>query len=75
VKHVLVFSVFFIVFALASILIGTPLFPGSLFIAFFYGNPFLAQYHVYVAALINGLIYSLFVGLFFVWLSRKLVED
>jgi|Deesub1362B_J571_1020462.scaffolds.fasta_scaffold14532_2 mannitol-specific phosphotransferase system IIBC component len=74
-KHAIIFAVFFLIFTLASVLVAVPLFPGSLFLLLLLSENELTEYRMYIAALINGLVYSFLVGSFFVWLSKKLVED
>jgi large-conductance mechanosensitive channel len=74
-KHILIFTVFFLTFTLASLLIATPLFPGNFLLTILSRNAQLMEYSRYIVALINGLIYSLLISFFFVWLSKKLVED
>jgi len=73
-RHILIFTVFFFTFMCASILISTPIFPGSLFTNLF-SNSQLAEYSLYLTAIINGLAYSLLFGCVFVWVSKKLVQD
>ena len=63
---------FFSLFAVASLLIPTPMFPGSWFCAVI-GQGAL-DYVGVLSAVFNGLFYGVILWLFFIGISRKLEE-
>jgi len=65
---------FFSIFAIASILIPVPLFPGSLLSTMLLPSE-LTTYSVLLSALINGLIYGSLLGIAFCVISNKLEND
>jgi len=63
-------SVFFLLFTSASLLIPSPMFPGSIFCLFI--GEAVNEFSGYLSALINGLFYSLILWIVFVILSKRL---
>ncbi|MBN1358240.1 hypothetical protein JW988_05675 [Candidatus Bathyarchaeota archaeon] len=66
----LIIIVFFSLFAVASLLIPTPMFPGSWFCALIGSG--IQEYVGVLSAVFNGLFYGTILWLIFVALSRKL---
>jgi len=64
---------FFSIFAVASLLIPTPIFPGSWFCAAIGAG--IQEYVVVFSAVLNGLFYGSILWLIFIGLSRKLAES
>jgi hypothetical protein len=63
---------FFSIFAAASLLIPTPMFPGSWFCAVI--GQGIQEYVGVLSAVFNGLFYGVILWLFFIGISRKLEE-
>ena len=68
----LIILAFFSLFAVASLLIPVPLFPGSWFCAVI--GQGIQDYVSVLSAVFNGLFYGVIFWLFFIGISRKLVE-
>jgi len=64
---------FFLIFAIASLLIPTPIFPGSWFCSAIGSG--IQEYVVVFSAVLNGLFYGSILWLIFIGLSRKLTES
>ena len=65
----LLFLLFFAIFAIISIVIPTPIFPGNWF-CFLIGQN-IQNYTTFLSALFNGLFYGLVIYLVFVIMARK----
>lgn len=63
---------FFLLFASASLLIPSPMFPGNFFCALL--GETVSQYTNYLSALFNGIFYGAILWLIFLTLSKKLEE-
>jgi hypothetical protein len=63
---------FFSLFAVASLLIPVPMFPGSWFCALI--GPGTLDYVNILSAVFNGLFYGVILWVFFIGVSRKLGE-
>jgi hypothetical protein len=72
VKGSLILLVFFFLFALVSLLIPSPMFPGSLFSSLIGST--VNSYVSYLSALLNGVFYGMILWIVFVAISRKLFE-
>ena len=69
----LILLVFFSMFTVASLLIPSPMFPGSLLLASVGGaSPVYAQY---ISAVLNGVVYGVVLWTVFVVLSRRLEQE
>jgi hypothetical protein len=68
----IVVLVFFSLFAVASLLIPVPMFPGSWFCALI--GPGTLDYVRILSAVFNGLFYGVISWIIFIGVSRKLVE-
>ena len=68
----LIILAFFSLFAAASLLIPTPMFPGSWFCAVI--GQGVIDYVGVLSAVFNGLFYGVILWLFFIGISRKLEE-
>lgn len=64
---------FFFIFALASLLIPSPLFPGNLFCALI--GEAASEYAGYLSAVFNGVFYGVILWLVFVMVSKRFEED
>jgi len=64
---------FFLIFAIASLLIPTPIIPGSWFCLAIGSG--IQEYVVVFSAVFNGLFYGSILWLIFIGLSRKLTES
>jgi len=69
-RGTLILAVFFSVFALASLLIPSPMFPGNILCALIEGR--VTQYSSYLSALFNGIFYGAILWATFLAISRKL---
>jgi hypothetical protein len=69
-RGTLILAVFFSVFALASLLIPSPMFPGNILCALIGGK--IVQYSGYLSALFNGVFYGAILWATFVAISRRL---
>jgi hypothetical protein len=69
-RGVPILAAFFLLFTIASLLIPSPLFPGS-FLCLSIGSA-VKEYTVYLSALFNGVIYGVVLWITFVVLSRRL---
>jgi hypothetical protein len=69
-RGTLILAVFFSVFTLASLLIPSPMFPGSILCALIGGK--IVQYSGYLSALFNGVFYGAILWATFVAISRRL---
>ncbi len=65
-------AVFFSLFALASLLIPSLMFPGNVLCVLIDGE--IAEYSRYLSALFNGIFYGTILWATFVAISRKLAE-
>lgn len=72
-RGALILLVFFSMFTVASLLIPSPMFPGSLLSTLIGGA--LAAYSQYVSAVLNGVVYGVVLWLVFVALSRRLEQE
>jgi hypothetical protein len=68
----LIIIVFFSIFALASLLIPAPMFPGSWFCAAI--GQGIQEYISILSAVFNGIFYGSILWLIFIGLSRKLTK-
>jgi hypothetical protein len=68
----LIILVFFSIFALASFLIPTPMFPGSWFCSVI--GQGIQEYVGILSAVFNGIVYGSILWLIFIGISRKLTE-
>lgn len=68
----LILTVFFLLFASASLLIPTPMFPGNVFCTLIGDS--IVEYTEYLSAVFNGVFYSVILWLVFVVVARKLEE-
>ncbi|MEM2972197.1 MAG: hypothetical protein QW270_07265 [Candidatus Bathyarchaeia archaeon] len=64
---------FFLLFAVASLLIPTPMFPGNVFCTLIGGA--ISEYSEYLSAIFNGVFYSVILWLIFVLISKRLLEE
>jgi len=64
---------FFLLFASASLLIPTPMFPGNAFCTLI--GEATSEYSEYLSAIFNGIFYSVILWLIFVFISKKLLEE
>lgn len=64
---------FFMLFAVASLLIPAPMFPGNIFCTLIGGA--ISEYSDYLSAIFNGVFYSVILWLIFVLISRRLLEE
>jgi hypothetical protein len=72
-RGTLILVVFFLIFASASLLIPSPMFPGNFFCILI--GEAISQYVEYLSALFNGVFYALILWLVFVVISRRLEEE
>jgi len=72
-KGLLILSVFFLMFSAASLLIPSPMFPGS-FVCLLIGSA-ISEYAGYVSALFNGVFYGVVLWLVFVAINRRLEAE
>jgi len=72
-KHSPVFAVFFLFFALATIVVPVPMFPGNMIYTWF-GTPS-ASYAFYISAIINGITYGLVAWIVYVLASKKIEKS
>ena len=72
-KGLSILLAFFSLFAIASILIPVPMFPGSWFCALLGGA--LQEYVGVLSAVFNGAFYGVILWLMFVGIGKKLVEQ
>jgi len=64
---------FFLLFASASLLIPSPMFPGNVFCALIGGA--VSQYSGYLSAVFNGVFYGVILWLIFVVVSKRFEEE
>lgn len=64
--------VFFLMFAIASMLIPLPMFPGNVFCKLLGVT---SEYFKYLSAIFNGAFYGITLGLIFIAISKKLVRE
>ena len=64
---------FFLLFVLASLLIPSPMFPGSFFCALV--GQTINEYAGYLSAVFNGVFYGVILWLVFVVISKRLEEE
>jgi hypothetical protein len=69
-RGTLILAVFFTVFAFASLLIPSPMFPGNILCALIGGK--IVQYSTYLSALFNGIFYGAILWAAFVAISGRL---
>ena len=62
--------VFFLIFTFASLLIPSPMFPGTFFCALIGGA--ISEYTGYLSAVFNGLFYGVILWIVFTVISRRL---
>jgi len=72
-KGLTILLAFFSLFAIASILIPVPMFPGSWFCALIGGS--IQEYVNVLSAVFNGAFYGVILWLMFVGIGKKLVEQ
>jgi hypothetical protein len=72
-KGLLILVSFFMLFASASLLIPTPMFPGNVFCTLIGGA--ISEYSEYLSAIFNGIFYSVILWLIFVFISKRLLEE
>lgn len=72
-RGVLILIVFFLFFVFVSLLIPSPMFPGS-FICTLIGVT-ISEYFGYLSAVFNGAFYSVILWLVFVAISKRLEEE
>jgi hypothetical protein len=72
-RGALILLVFFSMFTVASLLIPSPMFPGSFLSALIGGA--LAVYSQYVSAVFNGVVYGVVLWIVFVALSRRFEQE
>jgi len=72
-RGTLILAVFFSFFLFASLLIPSPMFPGSLLSIIIGGT--LSRYSSYFSALFNGVFYGLILWATFVAISRRLENE
>jgi hypothetical protein len=72
-KGAVILLTFFLLFASASLLIPSPMFPGNFFCALI--GETISQYANYLSALFNGIFYGVILWLVFSMISKKLVEE
>ncbi len=71
-KGALILTVFFLMFLAASLLIPSPMFPGSFFCLLL--GQAATEYTEYLSALFNGIFYGIILWLVFVVITKRLVE-
>jgi hypothetical protein len=71
-KGITILLAFFSLFAVASLLIHTPMFPGNLFCALI--GEGIRDYVSILSAVFNGAFYGIILWLVFIGISRKLGE-
>jgi hypothetical protein len=72
-RGALILTAFFLLFVLASLLIPSPMFPGSFFCALI--GQAVNEYAGYLSAVFNGVFYSVIFWLVFVIISKRLEEE
>lgn len=72
-KGVIILLVFFSLFTVASLLIPSPLFPGSYFCTLM--GEAVSGYVNFLSAVFNGVFYGVILWLIFAGISRKLEEE
>jgi hypothetical protein len=72
-RGVIILIAFFLLFASASLLIPSPLFPGNV-ICTLIGNV-ASEYAEYLSAVFNGVFYGAILWLVFVVISRRLEKE
>jgi hypothetical protein len=72
-RGVLILTVFFLFFVFVSLLIPSPMFPGTFFSALIGGA--ISEYFRYLSALFNGIFYGVILWLVFVAISKRLEEE
>ncbi|MGC9345485.1 MAG: hypothetical protein ACP5ER_01655 [Candidatus Bathyarchaeales archaeon] len=74
-RGAVILIVFFLLFALASLLIPSPMFPGNFFCTLI-GDAIseYAEYSEYLSAIFNGVFYGIILWLVFVVISKRLEE-
>jgi len=68
-----VFVVFFFFFALATIVVPVPMFPGNMICTLF--GTLSASYAFYISAIINGITYGLVAWIVYVLASKKIEKS
>ena len=69
-RGALILIVFFSLFTLASLLIPSPMFPGTFFCTLIGGA--ISEYAEYLSAVFNGLLYGVILWIVFTVISRRL---
>ncbi len=72
-RGILILVVFFLMFTFASLLIPSPMFPGTVFCMLI--GEAISQYVEYLSAFFNGVFYGVILWLVFVVISRRLEEE
>jgi hypothetical protein len=72
-RGILILVVFFLMFTFASLLIPSPMFPGTVFCMLI--GEGISQYIEYLSAFFNGVFYGVILWLVFVVISRRLEEE
>jgi len=69
-RGTIILIVFFLIFTFASLLIPSPMFPGTFFCALIGGA--ISEYTGYLSAVFNGLFYGVILWIVFTVISRRL---
>jgi len=72
-RGALILIAFFLLFASASLLIPSPMFPGNVFCTLIGGV--ISEQSKYLSAVFNGLFYGVILWLVFVVISRRFEEE
>jgi hypothetical protein len=72
VRGAIILVVFFLVFTFASLLIPSPMFPGSTLSTFL--GAALSEYSAYISAVLNGVFYGVILWVIFAAVSRRLEQ-
>ncbi|MDH5459872.1 MAG: hypothetical protein OEW71_02400 [Candidatus Bathyarchaeota archaeon] len=72
-RGALILIAFFLLFASASLLIPSPMFPGNFFCALI--GETISEYAGYLSAVFNGVFYSTILWLVFIVISKRLEEE
>lgn len=72
-RGALILFVFFSLFTCASLLIPSPMFPGSNLCMLF--GTGISEYHAFLSAILNGVFYGVLLWLVFAAVSRRLAQE
>ena len=72
-KGMIILLVFFVLFTGASLLIPSPMFPGSV-LSVLFGNA-ISEYAEFLSAVFNGVFYGVILWLVFAVISRRFEEE